>query len=77
MDKNQIDNWRNHLNELHNEMECEVEIDWNRILVEDDGLGIVFEQKVKEREMIRRARHVVHLVESCIDNLDLMRDSIK
>lgn len=73
MTKEQIENWRYRLNELHNEMDCEVERDWNKILDEDQERPGVFTEKVEEREMIRRGRRVVSFLESGIDNLDLMR----
>lgn len=69
----QLEDWRNRLNKLHDELERDVEVAWNKIIEEDNGCGFEFAEKVEEKEMIRRGRHIVNLLESCIDNLDLMR----
>lgn len=72
MTKEQMTDYRNRLNELHNEMQFHIDIDWNKILIDDVSSRIPFDMNVDNKEIVRRGRHVLHLLESCIDNIDLM-----
>jgi len=74
MKQEDITAWRDRLNEIHNEIQIQVDASWNRIIM-DDAISVTpFDMNVEKREMVRRGRHVLHLIESGIDNLDLMAE---
>ena len=53
-------------------VQIQVNESWDRIIT-DDAISVTpFDMNVEKREMVRWGRHVLHLIESRMDNLDLM-----
>lgn len=72
MKQEDIIDWRDRLNEIHDEIQIQVDKSWDRIITDDTIHVTPFDMNVEKREMVRRGRHVLHLIESGMDNLDLM-----
>ena len=72
MKQEDITDWRDRLNKIHDEIQIQVNESWDRIIT-DDAISVTpFDMNVEKREMVRWGRHVLHLIESRMDNLDLM-----
>ena len=72
MKQEDITDWRDRLNEIHDEIQIQVNESWDRIIT-DDAISVTpFDMNVEKREMVRWGRHVLHLIESRMDKLDLM-----
>ena len=72
MKQEDIIDWRDRLNEIHDEIQIQVNESWDRIITDDTIHVTPFDMNVEKRKMVRRGRHVLHLIESGMDNLDLM-----
>lgn len=70
--KETLNEWREQLNAIHNEIEYSVNYEFDTMVQQDQSGNKPFsEQDFSHRESIRHRRHVVHNIESCIDYIDL------
>lgn len=76
--KETLNEWRERLNTVHNEIEYTVNSEFDSMIRQDQsGNKPLSEQDFDHRESIRYRRHVIHQIESCIDCIDLCIDRTK
>lgn len=70
--KKEIADWRSRLNDIHNEIQSGVDIEWDQMIYQDaHNIRPLYAQDIDKKESVRYRRHIVHLIESCIDCLDI------